>query len=69
MEPTEYLALLDPSGLLTLRFHEFLERGMRKGQAFMNSLPETEYLRLSNTRHDPFYNDALLPSAVDFLCR
>lgn len=31
--------------------------GMRAGQAFMNALPEDEYLRLNNTPIDPFYSN------------
>jgi hypothetical protein len=42
----------------------------RPGQSFMNTLrvfDHAEYNRLSSSKVDPFYNDTLLPKAIDKL--
>lgn len=44
--------------------------GDRVGQAFMNALrmwDEESYLRLTGTVSDPFYDDSLIPAALDLL--
>jgi len=53
-------------------FWRQLTDGHRVGQAFMNALrlfDHDEYLRLTGSLDDPYYNDYKLPAALDRLTR
>ena len=48
-------------------YSTFRRQGERKGQAFMNALPEEMYRKLTGTLLDPFHKDELLFKALDYL--
>ena len=56
----------------SVRFYrQYLSEGQRLGQAFFNSLIDSDKSKLSGTSHDPFHkNDkASIYDAIDFLTR
>lgn len=48
-------------------FEGYSKGGLRVGQSFMNSLPWADYSILSGSIRDPFYNDAKIPEAIEWL--
>ena len=52
-------------------YRQYLSEGQRLGQAFFNSLIDSDQLKLARTPHDPFHkNDqASIYDAIDFLTR
>lgn len=52
-------------------YRKYLSEGQRLGQAFFNSLIDSDQHKLSRTPHDPFHkNDqASIHDAIDFLTR
>ena len=59
------------SGGSTQSYRKYLNEGQRLGQAFFNSLIDSDQHKLSGTPHDPFHkNDqASIHDAIDFLTR
>ena len=52
-------------------YRQYLSEGQRLGQAFFNSLIDSDQHKLSGTPHDPFHKDdqASIYDAIDFLTR
>lgn len=52
-------------------YRQYLSDGQRLGQAFFNSLVDSDQYQISGTPHDPFHkNDqASIHDAIDFLTR
>ena len=62
---------LSEFGGSTQSYRQYLSEGQRLGQAFFNSLIDSDQLKLARTPHDPFHkNDqASIYDAIDFLTR
>lgn len=48
-------------------FYDYLDEGLRGGQSFMNSLSSEDYNTLAGSIRDPFYDDAKIPEAIEWL--